>query len=166
MANRSRMQTERVIGPVANTTIIRTRLDADLSFLEALSRVRETVLEAYARQELPFEILTARLADEGRLDPGSLLQVFFVLQNAFRGPLELPDVALRPFANLNGQPAMGNRFHVALADAQGDILRHYRRMLLQEGLVQAKHPPTLDRGLQDDLGQSGRKPRDTARPVG
>jgi acyl-CoA synthetase (AMP-forming)/AMP-acid ligase II/NRPS condensation-like uncharacterized protein/acyl carrier protein len=106
MANRSQLQTERVIGAVANTTIIRTRLDAELSFLEALSRVREAVLEAYARQELPFEILTARLAEEEGLDPGSLMQAFFILRNAFRGPLKLPDVGLRPFANLDGQPAM------------------------------------------------------------
>ena len=86
-----------MIGPVANTALIRTRIDADLSFQEALSRVRDSVLEAYARQELPFDILAARLAEEDGLDPASLIQVFFVLQNAFRRPIKLPDVAVRPF---------------------------------------------------------------------
>src|SRR5262249_46765305 len=56
MANRSQLSMERVIGPVANTTLIRTQLDADLSFGEAIRRVRESVLEAYANQELPFDI--------------------------------------------------------------------------------------------------------------
>jgi acyl-CoA synthetase (AMP-forming)/AMP-acid ligase II/acyl carrier protein/NRPS condensation-like uncharacterized protein len=106
MANRSQMQTERMIGPVANTTIIRTRLDADLPFQQALSRVREVVVEAYARQEIPFDILAVRLAEENGLDPGSLFQVFFVLQNAFREPLKLPDVAVRPLADREGQPVM------------------------------------------------------------
>jgi acyl-CoA synthetase (AMP-forming)/AMP-acid ligase II len=106
MANRSQMQTERVIGPVANTAIIRTRLDADLPFQQALNRVREAVLEAYARQELPFDTLTARLAEEDGLDPGSLFQVYFVLQNAFRGPLKLPDVAVQPLAGREGQSVM------------------------------------------------------------
>ena len=56
MANRTYQQwTERVIGPMENTTLIRTRMDSDLSFREALSRVRNSVLEAHARQELPFE---------------------------------------------------------------------------------------------------------------
>ena len=55
MANRSQQRTERVIGPLENTTLIRTRMDSDLSFQEALSRVRDSVLEAHARQELPFE---------------------------------------------------------------------------------------------------------------
>src|SRR6202040_1443180 len=96
MANRSQPDTDRVIGPFEKTTIIRTRMAPDLSFQEALSRVRDAVLEAYARQELPFEILATRLAEEEGLDPASLIQVFFVLQNAFRRPLKLPDVAVRP----------------------------------------------------------------------
>jgi acyl-CoA synthetase (AMP-forming)/AMP-acid ligase II/acyl carrier protein/NRPS condensation-like uncharacterized protein len=106
MANRAQLQTERVIGPVANTTIVRTRLDADLSFQEALDRVREAVMEAYASQELPFDMLATRLAEEDGLDPASLMQVFFVLRNAFRWPLKLPHVAVRPFANQDGQTAM------------------------------------------------------------
>ena len=106
MANRSQLQTERVIGPIANTTIIRTRLDADLSFQEALDRVREAALEIYAKQEFPFDMLVARLAEEDGLDPASLMQVFFVLRTAFRRPLELPDVVVRPFANQDGHSIM------------------------------------------------------------
>jgi amino acid adenylation domain-containing protein len=100
MANRSQLRTERVIGPLDNTALIRTRLDADLSFQEALSRVRESVLEAHASQELPFDILAARLAEEDGLDPAPLVQVFFVLQNAFRRPLKVPDVMVRSFGNI------------------------------------------------------------------
>ena len=102
MANRSRLSTERVIGPLVNTTLIRTRIAADLSFEDALSCVRDSVLEAYARQELPFDILAARLAEEDGLDPSSLIQASFILQNAFR-PLKLPHVTVRSFAYPGGQ---------------------------------------------------------------
>ena len=95
-----------MIGPVANTTIIRTRLDADRSFQEALHRVRASVLEAYARQEFPFDVLAARLAEEDGLDAASLMQIFFVLQNAVRRPFNLPELAVQPFAHLEGQPVM------------------------------------------------------------
>jgi amino acid adenylation domain-containing protein len=107
MANRSQQNTERVIGLLENTTIIRTRLDADLSFEEALNRVRHSVLEAHARQELPFDILAAKLVQEEGLDPVSITQAFFILQTAFR-PLKLPDVVARPFGNVfqEGQAAM------------------------------------------------------------
>jgi len=106
MANRSQLGTERMIGPVANTVLICTRLDRDLSFQQALRRVRDSVLQAYARQELPFDILAARLAEEGGVDAASLTQVFFVLQNAFRRTLKLSDVAVQPFAYREGQPVM------------------------------------------------------------
>jgi non-ribosomal peptide synthetase component F len=107
MANRSQQNTERVIGLLENTTIIRTRLDADLSFEEALNRVRHSVLEAHARQELPFDILAARLVQEEGLDPVSITQAFFILQTAFR-PLKLPDVAAQAFGSMfqEGQAAM------------------------------------------------------------
>jgi amino acid adenylation domain-containing protein len=106
MANRSQLRTERVIGPLENTTLIRTRIDADLSFQEVLHRVRASVLEAYARQEFPFDILALQLAAEEGRDPASLIQVLFVLQNAARRPLELPDVAVRSFGDAYGQLVM------------------------------------------------------------
>jgi hypothetical protein len=105
MANRSQLRTERLIGPLANTVLIRTQIDADLSFEKSLYRVRDSVLEAYARQQLPFDILAARLAEEDGSDPESLIQVFFVLQTAFR-PLKLPDVTAQSFAYPEGQQVM------------------------------------------------------------
>lgn len=106
MANRSQLGRERVIGPFANTTLIRTRFDADLTFQEALDRVRDAVLEAYARQELPFDIIAARLAEEDDLDPASLVQFYFVLQVAFRRRIKLHDVAVRPFGYREGKSAI------------------------------------------------------------
>lgn len=106
MANRAQLKTESVIGPFANTAIIRTRLDADLTFHETLDRVRDGVLQAYANQELPFDILADRLAEEHDLDPESLIQVYFVLQIAFRRPAKLPGVVVQPFGYREGQSVM------------------------------------------------------------
>jgi len=107
MANRTQLRTERVIGPLANTTLIRTRINADMSFEEALRCVRDSVLNAYARQELPFDILAVRL-EEDALDAASLTQAFFDLRNAFRRPFKLPDVAVGPFGDIHreGQPRL------------------------------------------------------------
>ncbi|WP_225705217.1 non-ribosomal peptide synthetase [Bradyrhizobium cenepequi] len=107
MANRSLPDTERLIGPFENTVIIRTSIDPGLSFRQAFSRVRAGVLEAHARQELPFCVLAARLAEAG-IDPASLIQVYFTLQNPLRQPLKFPDVKIRTFGNAyrEGQPVM------------------------------------------------------------
>jgi acyl-CoA synthetase (AMP-forming)/AMP-acid ligase II/acyl carrier protein len=102
MANRSHVGVERVIGPFANTTLVRTQLDADLTFQEALNQVRDAVLEAYARQELPFDIIAERLAKEAGMDPASLTQVYFVLQVAFRRAVRLPHTTVRQFGYRQG----------------------------------------------------------------
>ena len=103
MANRSQPRAERMIGPLANTTIIRTQIDPDLSFQEALLRVRDAVLEAHARQELPFDVIAGQLAEEDGIDPGSLVQFFFVLQVGSRRSPALHNVAIRPFRSRQGQ---------------------------------------------------------------
>jgi len=106
MANRSSPGTERTIGPFANTAIIRSRLDAGLSFQEALDRVREAVLEAYERQELPFDVIAARLAEDSGLDPASLIQAYFVVHAASRRPIKMANLAIRPFGDREGHPVM------------------------------------------------------------
>jgi acyl-CoA synthetase (AMP-forming)/AMP-acid ligase II/aryl carrier-like protein len=125
MANRSQLRMERVIGPLANTTIIRTQMDPNLTFQEALIRVREAVLEAYARQELPFDVIAARLAIEDGLDPGSLVQFFFVLQVGFRRPITLHNVAIRPFRSRQGQsvvmPISRNWLKMTLTETSSGI---------------------------------------------
>ncbi|GGI29716.1 non-ribosomal peptide synthetase [Bradyrhizobium guangdongense] len=107
MANRAQPDTERIVGPFENTVIVRSRITPDLSFTQALARVRESVLESHARQELPFNILADHLEQEG-IDPASLLQVYFTLQNPLRQPLDLPDVAVRSIGNVarEGQPVL------------------------------------------------------------
>jgi non-ribosomal peptide synthetase component F len=108
MANRSQPNTDRVIGLFQNTTIVRTSIDPNLPFPEALSRVRNSILEAHARQEIPFDILVERLSKEEGLDPASLIQIYFTLQNPLRRPLELCDIATQPFGHVyrEGQPVM------------------------------------------------------------
>ncbi len=143
MANRAQEKTERVVGLLENTTIVRTRLDLDLSFAEALDRVRHAVLEAHARQQLPYDILAARMAEEDGLDLASIAQVFFILQNAFR-PLRLPDVAVRPFGDVfrQGQAVMPvdrTWLAVTLKETEGGIIGSccYKTELFESHSVQS-----------------------------
>jgi hypothetical protein len=107
MANRAQPDTDRVVGPFENTVIVRTRITPELSFAQALARVRQSVLDAHARQELPFNILADHLEQEG-IEPASLLQVYFTLQNPLRQPLDLADVTIESIGNVarEGQPVL------------------------------------------------------------
>ncbi|MGJ4944087.1 amino acid adenylation domain-containing protein [Bradyrhizobium sp. HKCCYLS1011] len=108
MANRVQPGAERVVGPLENTVIIRTRLTPELSFAAAFGRVRHAVLDAHAGQELPFQVLAERLAEEEGIDPAGLIQVYCTLQNPLRQPLKLADVAVKPFGDIfrEGQPVL------------------------------------------------------------
>jgi acyl-CoA synthetase (AMP-forming)/AMP-acid ligase II len=82
VANRNRAGTEGLIGPLANTVILRTDLGGDPTAREVMRRVRATTLDAYAHQDLPFEVVGETLARENGLDPAQLAQVMILLHNA------------------------------------------------------------------------------------
>lgn len=87
VANRHRPETERLIGPLSNTVILRTNLGGDPNPREVMRRVRATTLAAFAHQDLPFEELAGTLERERGLDAARLSQIMIVLQNATLRPM-------------------------------------------------------------------------------
>ncbi|AFZ23801.1 amino acid adenylation enzyme/thioester reductase family protein [Cylindrospermum stagnale PCC 7417] len=82
IANRNRVEIEKLIGCFVNTLVLRTNLDGNPSFKELLLRVRQVAIEAYTHQDLPFEKLVEELKPNRDLSYNPLFQVMFVLQNS------------------------------------------------------------------------------------
>ncbi|MEM7125912.1 MAG: amino acid adenylation domain-containing protein [Chloroflexota bacterium] len=82
IANRNRAEIEGLIGVFANSLVLRTQLEDNPSFTELLAQVRQTTLDAYQHQDLPFEQLVDALALTRSLSYSPLFQVMLVLQNA------------------------------------------------------------------------------------
>jgi amino acid adenylation domain-containing protein len=89
IAGRNRADIENLIGFFVNTQAIRTQIDAEMSFKDLLAQVRTAVLDAHARQDLPFEKLVEELQPERSLSHTPIFQVMFALQNVPMPELEL-----------------------------------------------------------------------------
>jgi len=98
IANRNRADIEGLIGFFINMLALRARPSGELTFRELLSGVRETALDAYAHQDLPFEKLLMQLQPRRRPHHAPLFQVTFVLQNVpLSQTVALRDLTLEPF---------------------------------------------------------------------
>jgi hypothetical protein len=82
LAHRNHVELEPLIGLFANTLVLRTDLGGDPPFREALARVRETCLGAYAHPDLPFERLVEDLQPVRALGQNPLFEISFVFQGA------------------------------------------------------------------------------------
>jgi amino acid adenylation domain-containing protein/non-ribosomal peptide synthase protein (TIGR01720 family) len=94
VAGRTRMETEALIGLFVNTVAIRTRVNRKSTFHDLLLQVRETTLDVYAHQDLPFEKIVDDLQLRRDLSHSPLFQVLFVLQNTPTLALERADLQI------------------------------------------------------------------------
>ncbi|WP_293076054.1 non-ribosomal peptide synthetase [Okeania sp. SIO3B5] len=80
IANRNRSEIEGLIGFFVNSLVMYTDLGGDPSFTEVLNRVKQTAVEAYGNQDIPFEKLVEELQPERVLSQNPLFQVMLAVQ--------------------------------------------------------------------------------------
>jgi amino acid adenylation domain-containing protein len=94
VAGRRRTETEALIGFFVNTLVVRVDLSGEPSFQELLARTRERVLDAFAHQDVPFELIVDDLGVQRDLGRSPIFQVLLVLQSALA--LRLPGLEVTP----------------------------------------------------------------------
>jgi amino acid adenylation domain-containing protein len=155
VAGRERLESEELIGFFVNTLVIRADLDGNPSGHALLGRVRESVLGAFAHQDLPFERLVEALnpVRDPRWSP--LIQCAFTLQNAPREDLRLPGLEVEVLDVEPGTVQLDLALTLA-EDGDGAVggLR-YRTALWSAPTLQrlVTHYTALLEGLADDPGR-------------
>lgn len=95
VAGRLSTDVEDLFGFFLNSLALRVDLGDNPTFREVLRRVRETVVNAYEYQELPFEKLVEELRVVRSLSHNPIFQVMFQLHMGRRPNLELPGITSR-----------------------------------------------------------------------
>ncbi|GLY50354.1 hypothetical protein Lesp01_40100 [Lentzea sp. NBRC 102530] len=110
VSGRDRTELEGLVGFFVNTLVLRSDVDPREGFGHLLGQVRETVLDAFAHQDVPFE----RVVDE--VDPvrdpsrTPLFQAMVVLQNTGGGEPRLPGLRVEELP----PPSVAAGFDVSL----------------------------------------------------
>jgi amino acid adenylation domain-containing protein len=123
IAGRTRSETEGMIGLFLNSLALRTDLSGEPTFAALLRRVRETTLEAYAHQDLPFERILEELAPERSLSHSPLFQVMLNLSNFAEGEVSLPGLEVQ---GIGGAGDVASKFDLTLyaGEAPDGIFLH------------------------------------------
>ena len=82
IANRQEAELEGLIGFFVNTLVMRVKVDERKHFGELVGEVKQTALEGYQHQDVPFERLVEELAPKRSLNRTPLFQVVFAYQSA------------------------------------------------------------------------------------
>ncbi|PZN86962.1 MAG: non-ribosomal peptide synthetase, partial [Candidatus Methylumidiphilus alinenensis] len=94
IANRTSLQSKDLIGFFVNTLVMRSQVGPQQSFIDLLQATRHTCLDAYAHQDIPFEMLVEQLQPTRSLSHSPLFQVAFVVQNNESSRPVLPGLEL------------------------------------------------------------------------
>ncbi|REG91597.1 condensation domain-containing protein, partial [Flavobacterium aquicola] len=81
IANRTQSDLEGIIGFFVNSLALRSDLSGDQSFKDLISRVKQTTLEGYDHQLVPFEKVVDRIAITRDMSMTPLFQVMFDFKN-------------------------------------------------------------------------------------
>ncbi|HEY2194794.1 MAG TPA: non-ribosomal peptide synthase/polyketide synthase, partial [Actinomycetospora sp.] len=87
-SGRDRAELENLVGFFVNTLVLRSRVEPTRLFGTFLDEVKETVLEAFVHDELPFDRLVEVLRPERDPSRTPLVQAMVVLQNEMVRPRE------------------------------------------------------------------------------
>ncbi|MGE7391198.1 amino acid adenylation domain-containing protein [Streptomyces sp. NPDC004126] len=142
VAGRGDAALDDMVGFFVNTLVLRADTSGDPDFRDLLARVRQTDLEAFAHQDLPFETLVEAIRPPRSLSRHPLFQVLLAAQNVGQPSFNLPGLEVVPdeghigVAKFDLAFSMTERFTAQGAPAGIDMTVEYATDLFERSTVE------------------------------
>ena len=101
IANRSRLETENLIGCFVNTLVIRGDAGGNPRCHDFLGHIRDVILDAHKHQDVPFEAVVEKLQPVREAGSMPLINVLLNWHNTPQTVLRFADLELSPFQTKN-----------------------------------------------------------------
>src|SRR6185312_16102299 len=155
VSGRNRPELERMVGFFVNTLVLRAHVDLQQTFTSLLGTVRQTVLDAFAHQEAPFERLVDAVHAERDASRNPLFDVVVLLNEQRRAPSGFAELVVKT-VDVSGQPAnfdLTCEFQVVAGGLRGSLV--YNTDLFDAASMQrmAQQLSLLLAGVAADPGQ-------------
>ncbi len=156
VANRNHDALENLIGCFANTLVLRTKLDSDMTVRQLIASVKSTCLDAYSNQDLPFERLVEEI-NPGR-DPSRspLFQVLCTYQDDTGQDLTANAIQLFPDNPASQSARMDLAIDIIKTENGLEVVFEYASALFESATMQqmAAHFNYLLKQMKEQVNQS------------
>jgi amino acid adenylation domain-containing protein/non-ribosomal peptide synthase protein (TIGR01720 family) len=137
IANRNRAETEGLVGFFVNQLALRADLSGNPSYGGLLHQTAQRVLDAYAHQDLPFDMLVEAINPVRSLAHAPLFQVKLVLHNQQEQRLSLPGLEVAPEPSGHNQVQLDLLLMATETDAGLDCILEYSTDLFEPATAAA-----------------------------
>ncbi|MBV1850530.1 non-ribosomal peptide synthetase [Catellatospora tritici] len=157
LANRTQPGLDALIGCFINSIALRVTVAGDLTYRQALARVRATCLDAIDHQELPFDKLVEELRPQRHAGRSPYFQVWFAMSDDTLLRRQAPGLTVDGFDDLstalsNGMAKLDLNWIVVDRGDHYALSLAYRTSLFDEGTARAmvnQYSETLTELLRD-----------------
>ncbi len=155
IANRNRPELENLIGFFVNTLVIRVDMSDNPTFSGLLRRVRETTLEAYQNQDVPFEKLVEEIRPERDLSSSPLFQIALFFESNMAPRVDLARLNFEPMEVERGTSKFDLILFVTEQEENITFTAEYNVDLFGDSLMEGllEHLEVLLGGVAEDEGR-------------
>jgi amino acid adenylation domain-containing protein len=136
VAGRESGEADDLIGFFVNTLALRSNIKKNMTFIDLLKNIRDTTLEAFEFQQIPFELVVESLGQGRDLSRNPVFQVLFVLQNVPKNESHLENTMIEdePFEHFTSKFDM--TFELSEVDSGIDGIAEYNTDLYRPETIE------------------------------